>query len=137
MAPLDARAAGALRRDVGPYGGGAIGRTMHERTAAAGRCFPKEAEVMLMIADRAAFSVRRLGKDLTIAGLAFAYSLWSIAGSGYQVVFRGFLLLMAGIPVYLYMRWRAASRPELVEVPAEVRAKRAEEPPATDLGLSA
>jgi hypothetical protein len=35
-----------------------------------------------------------------------AYSLWTIAGSGYQVVFRGFMLLMAGVPVYVFMKWR-------------------------------
>jgi basic amino acid/polyamine antiporter, APA family len=39
------------------------------------------AEVMLMITDRAAFSLRRLGVDVGIAALAFAYSLWTIAGS--------------------------------------------------------
>ena len=66
------------------------------------------AEVMLMMTDRAAFSLRRLGVDVGIAGLAFAYSLWTIAGSGYQVVFRGFLLLMAGVPVYVFMKWRSA-----------------------------
>jgi APA family basic amino acid/polyamine antiporter len=64
------------------------------------------AEVMLMITDRAAFSARRLAVDATVAGLAFAYSLWTIAGSGYQVVFRGFMLLMAGVPVYVFMKWR-------------------------------
>jgi len=28
--------------------------------------------------------------------------------AGYEVVFKGFLLLLAGIPVYVWMRWRAA-----------------------------
>jgi basic amino acid/polyamine antiporter, APA family len=56
--------------------------------------------------DRAALSLRRLATDATIAGLAFAYSLWTIAGSGYQVVFRGFILRMAGVPVYVLMKWR-------------------------------
>jgi hypothetical protein len=70
------------------------------------------AEVKLMITDREAFSVRRLGVDVTVAGLAFAYTLWTIAGSGYQVVFRGFLLMLAGIPVYLFMLWRNAGTAE-------------------------
>jgi APA family basic amino acid/polyamine antiporter len=56
--------------------------------------------------DRAAFSLRRLATDATIAGLAFAYSVWTITASGYQVVFRGFMLLMAGVPVYVLMKWR-------------------------------
>ncbi len=29
-------------------------------------------------------------------------------GLRYQVVFRGFLLLMAGVPVYVFMKWRRA-----------------------------
>lgn len=32
--------------------------------------------------------------------LAFAYSLWAIAGAGADVVYWGFLLLIAGLPVY-------------------------------------
>ncbi len=66
------------------------------------------AQLMLMATDRAAFSGRRLATDATIALLAFAYTLWAIAGAGYEVVFKGFLLLLAGIPVYVWMRWRAA-----------------------------
>ena len=45
---------------------------------------------------------------LAFALLAFAYTLWAIAGAGYEVVFKGFLLLMAGIPVYVWMRWQTA-----------------------------
>ncbi|MGZ4676984.1 MAG: amino acid permease [Acidimicrobiia bacterium] len=70
--------------------------------------FSAAAELMLFVTDRERFSLPRLGKDATIASLAFAYSLWTIAGSGYQVVFRGFMLLMIGIPVFLFVRWRGA-----------------------------
>ena len=41
-----------------------------------------------------------------IAILAFAYSLWAIGGAGAEVVYWGFLLLMAGVPVYVAMAWR-------------------------------
>ena len=34
-----------------------------------------------------------------IAGLAFVYSLWMIGGAGADVVYWGFLLLLAGLPV--------------------------------------
>jgi APA family basic amino acid/polyamine antiporter len=70
--------------------------------------FSAAAELMLFISDRDAFSMPRLVKDSIIATLAFLYSVWTIAGSGYQVVFRGFMLLLAGIPVYVFMKWRAA-----------------------------
>jgi hypothetical protein len=39
-----------------------------------------------------------------IAVLAFIYSFWAMAGSGEEVVYLGFLLLMAGVPVYVWLR---------------------------------
>ena len=57
------------------------------------------------------FSGRRLAGDALVALLAFGYSLWAIAGAGDEVVFKGFLLLLAGIPIYVWMRWRAARAP--------------------------
>ncbi|HEY8546670.1 MAG TPA: amino acid permease [Acidimicrobiales bacterium] len=65
------------------------------------------AQLLFLVTDRERFSGRRFAVDLAIAALAFAYSAWMIAGSGYQVVFRGFMLLTAGIPVYVWMRWQA------------------------------
>jgi APA family basic amino acid/polyamine antiporter len=37
------------------------------------------------------------------AAFAFAYSLWAIGGAGREAVYWGFLLLMAGVPVYTIM----------------------------------
>jgi APA family basic amino acid/polyamine antiporter len=39
----------------------------------------------------------------TIAALAFGYSLWAIGGAGAEVVYWGFLLLLAGLPVYVWV----------------------------------
>jgi APA family basic amino acid/polyamine antiporter len=36
--------------------------------------------------------------------LAFAYSMWAIAGAGAEVVYWGFLLLMLGLPVYVIVK---------------------------------
>jgi APA family basic amino acid/polyamine antiporter len=38
-----------------------------------------------------------------IAVPAFLYALWAVAGAGRDVVYWGFLLLLAGIPVYAWM----------------------------------
>lgn len=65
------------------------------------------AQVMLFVTDRARFSGQRLVRDSVIALLAFAYSVWAIFGAGYDVIALGFLLLTAGIPIYVWMRWRA------------------------------
>ena len=73
------------------------------------------AQVMLLVTDRARFSGRRLATDALVALLAFGYSLWAIAGAGYEVVFKGFLLLLAGIPVYVWLRWRATRTPAEAE----------------------
>ena len=40
-----------------------------------------------------------------VGGLAFLYSLWAIYGSGEQAVFYGLLLLLAGIPFYIWIKW--------------------------------
>lgn len=44
-------------------------------------------------------------KTFILGSLGFAYSLWAIFGSGSDVVFYGFLLLLLGIPFYALMQW--------------------------------
>jgi APA family basic amino acid/polyamine antiporter len=44
-------------------------------------------------------------KTFVLATLGFSYSLWAIYGSGSDTVYYGFLLLLLGIPVYIYMKW--------------------------------
>jgi APA family basic amino acid/polyamine antiporter len=38
--------------------------------------------------------------------MAFAFSLWAIAGSGQSSVYWGFILLMAGIPFYVWVLYK-------------------------------
>ncbi|MEP5365052.1 MAG: amino acid permease [Reichenbachiella sp.] len=42
---------------------------------------------------------------LLLATLAFSYSLWAVIGSGSEIVYYGFILLMAGIPFYALIQW--------------------------------
>lgn len=42
-----------------------------------------------------------------IAVTAFTYALWAVFGAGQETVFWGFLLLMAGLPVFVWIRRRA------------------------------
>lgn len=62
------------------------------------------AELMIFIKHREQFSGKRLFGSSIIAVLAFAYSVWTVYGSGAETVLYGFLLLLAGIPVYVWMR---------------------------------
>ncbi|MER6591112.1 amino acid permease [Micromonospora purpureochromogenes] len=72
--------------------------------------FSAAAQLLLLITDRSRFEAKRLAGHATIAALALAYAIWTVAGSGYEVVYKGFLLLLLGIPVFLGMRWAAARR---------------------------
>jgi APA family basic amino acid/polyamine antiporter len=47
---------------------------------------------------------RRRPSPSVVHVLAFAYSLWAIAGAGADVVYWGFLLLIAGLPVYVTVK---------------------------------
>ncbi|MFT5214757.1 MAG: APA family basic amino acid/polyamine antiporter [Patiriisocius sp.] len=44
-------------------------------------------------------------KTFALGLLGFLYSVWAIYGSGADVVFYGFLLLVLGIPLYALMQW--------------------------------
>lgn len=60
-------------------------------------------ELMLFIKDRERFQGQRLLGSSIIAVLAFAYSVWTVIGSGAETVLYGFVLLLLGIPVYVWM----------------------------------
>ncbi len=53
---------------------------------------------------------RKLSYNSVVSVLAFAFSLWAIAGAGREIVYWGFLLLMLGFPVYVWIhRGRSGS----------------------------
>lgn len=66
------------------------------------------AQAYLYFTEPELFERKRFVRDTVIATLAFAYSVWAIAGSGDDVIAKGFVLLLCGIPVYLLVRWRQA-----------------------------
>ncbi|MEU6396703.1 amino acid permease [Streptomyces cinnamoneus] len=48
----------------------------------------------------------RLARDGALAVLAFGFSMWLVAGSGYAAVYQGVLFLFAGVAVYAMMAAR-------------------------------
>jgi len=64
------------------------------------------AELVIFRRERERFSDQRLVGPSIIAVLAFLYSLWAIAGLGWRTLYLGFLLLLAGVPVFAWMKWR-------------------------------
>ena len=77
--------------------------------------FSAAAQVYLYFTDRASFVGRHFLRDTIIAGLAFAYSLWAIGNSGDDVIQKGFMLLMAGIPVYIAVKVWPKKRTTAIE----------------------
>ena len=62
-----------------------------------------------VFASLAVFLIPDNGRRLTtgmalVAGLAFIYSFWAMSGAGAETVLYGFLLIIAGLPVFVYMR---------------------------------
>jgi APA family basic amino acid/polyamine antiporter len=43
---------------------------------------------------------------ILIGGGAFLYSIWGLFGAGETSVFYGFILMMAGIPLYVWIKWK-------------------------------
>ena len=83
--------------------------------------FAAAAEIYLFMIERERFSGRRFARDTVIAALGFAYAIFAIWGTGWDIIGKGFLLLMVGIPVYVYMGRRrrpSSGVPKLVETPS-------------------
>ena len=82
------------------------------------------AQVYLWLVERESFNPKHLVRDVIVASLAFAYSVWAIAGAGEDIVTKGFVLLTAGIPVYIGMKyWQSRNS---VKVPDLVPQQRSE-----------
>jgi amino acid transporter len=55
--------------------------------------------------ERDRFAIRRALSLVIVALLGFAYAFWAMVGSGNKTIAWGFMLLMAGLPVYVGIRW--------------------------------
>jgi APA family basic amino acid/polyamine antiporter len=64
------------------------------------------AEILIYAKNPEKFSARRFGAATVLALGAFVYSLWAVIGAGAEIVYWGFVLLMAGVPVYVWIRTR-------------------------------
>ena len=65
------------------------------------------AEFMIYIKDGRTIAGQHLRRTVVLATVAFAYATWAVYGAGQEVVFYGFLLLVLGVPVYVWLKWRA------------------------------
>ena len=65
--------------------------------------FVSAAYIIIMIERK--IHLNSILKTFVLGLLGFSYSVWAIYGSGADVVFYGFLLLLLGIPFYAIMQW--------------------------------
>ncbi|QDY71190.1 amino acid permease [Qingshengfaniella alkalisoli] len=65
------------------------------------------AEVMIRLRDgHARMNRPEVAKAAVLGMLGFVYSVWALWGAGQTTVFFGVLLLMAGIPIHVWIKWR-------------------------------
>ncbi len=68
--------------------------------------FSSLAEVLILGRNKPENWKKQILKSLLTGLPAFGFSLWAVYGSGSEIVFYGFLLLMAGIPFYVWAKIR-------------------------------
>lgn len=66
------------------------------------------AEIMIRVVRGHNLNDPGLAGIVGLGAVGFLYSIWAVYGSGADVVFFGFLLLLAGVPVHALIRWRQA-----------------------------
>jgi APA family basic amino acid/polyamine antiporter len=64
------------------------------------------AELVLMIREPGRFTGLKLTRNVVVAVLGFGYSVWAMYATGYVAIGQGYLLIIAGTVVYVWMRWR-------------------------------
>jgi basic amino acid/polyamine antiporter, APA family len=64
------------------------------------------ASYVILLKDEKELGTNNKTIKLIVAFFAFMYSLWAVAGSGQEVVYWGFILLMLGVPVFVVMRYK-------------------------------
>jgi basic amino acid/polyamine antiporter, APA family len=78
--------------------------------------FSAAADIILLKNRSPQFNFFSFLKNSIFALLAFAYSVYAIYGTGATVVMYGFILMLAGIPVYLFMMLKNNRKDKNVDV---------------------
>ncbi|MFG1752673.1 amino acid permease [Streptosporangium sandarakinum] len=71
--------------------------------------FSAAAQLFWLVTGARRVSGARLGRDLAVAVTALLFGFWMLYGAGQEAAFIGFLMMLVGIPVYI---WTKAKRGE-------------------------
>ncbi|MCA0928205.1 amino acid permease [Ruegeria profundi] len=66
------------------------------------------AEIMIRLNGGELLRGPELAKVVVLGGLGFIYSVWAFIGSGAETVLLGSVLLLAGVPIHVWVRWTQA-----------------------------
>ncbi|MDH6231838.1 APA family basic amino acid/polyamine antiporter [Mesorhizobium soli] len=66
------------------------------------------AELMILVRTGHTSGGPAVIKIAILGCLGFVYSLWALYGAGAETIYLGFLLILAGIPVHVWIKWRNA-----------------------------
>ncbi len=67
--------------------------------------FSSVAELVLLAKNKGQMDKKQVTRNLILALAAFFYAFWMIFGVGQESVYWGLLLLLSGLPVYVYFKW--------------------------------
>jgi amino acid transporter len=68
------------------------------------------AEILLLVKYKGTFNIWKFIKASIVPLMGFAYATWAVYGSGAEVVMYGFLLILLGVPFYVYMRLKDSAK---------------------------
>ncbi len=68
------------------------------------------AEIMIWLRQGCDSDKKPKRVTIFLSAVAFCYSLWAIYGAGSEVVFYGFLFLLAGVPFHVGIKWAAQNK---------------------------
>jgi APA family basic amino acid/polyamine antiporter len=64
------------------------------------------AELMIMLRTGRTVAGPGIVKVAILGGLGFLYAMWALYGAGANTVFLGFMLIVAGIPIHVWIKWQ-------------------------------
>jgi APA family basic amino acid/polyamine antiporter len=85
--------------------------------------FSALAQLTYLVSRRRRVQGWRLARDLTVAGTGVVFSMWVTFAAGYQVVYQGLVVILAGLILYAFLnarRQRLGETSEPVEFSPEL-----------------
>ena len=74
--------------------------------------FSAGAEIKWLALDRGKIPVAHFARKMTIAVLALVFTIFAFYGGGVQEIYWLWMLIVLGVPLYIYILWRRANTAE-------------------------